>query len=77
MTKRDKQASEYASEELRSGAVACGDLPARLREASHFALMSAARLLVREAADEIERIRWRAKVQSNIIARLMAALEKQ
>jgi hypothetical protein len=39
---------EYAAE---------GDIVARLREASHFALMDAAREWVREAADEIERLR--------------------
>lgn len=91
------------------------DLPTRLREASHYALMDAARGLVREAADEIERLQaqaaldgesigvlvgecqamlgrvtdcqewseksaallWKIQVQSNIIARLKAALEKR
>jgi len=52
------------------------DLPTRLREASHYTLMDAARPLVREAAREIERTLWRAKIQQNIIARLKAALEK-
>lgn len=33
------------------------DLPARLREASTYALMDAARATVLEAADEIERLR--------------------
>ena len=91
------------------------DLPTRLREASHFALMDAARGLVCEAADEIELLQegrkldgetigilvgecqamlaraidcqewseqsaallWKIQVQSNIIARLKAALEKR
>lgn len=91
------------------------DIVERLREASHFALMDAARGLVVEAADEIEQLRegrkldgesigvlvgecqamlgraidcqewseksaallWKIQVQSNIIARLKAALEKR
>lgn len=53
------------------------DLPERLREASHYALMDAARSLLREAAREMERTLWRAKIQKNIIARLMAALENR
>jgi hypothetical protein len=53
------------------------NLPDRLREASTFALMDAARPLLREAAREIERTLWRAKIQKNIIARLMAALENR
>ena len=53
------------------------NLPDRLREASHFALMDAARPLLREAAREMERTLWRAKIQKNIIARLMAALENR
>jgi hypothetical protein len=106
MTKRETQAREYAAE---------GNLPDRLREASHFALMDAARPLVLKAADEIERLRegrkldgesigvlvgecqamlgraidgqewseksaallWKIQVQSNIISRLKAALEKR
>ena len=91
------------------------DIVDRLREASHYALMDAARGLVVEAADEIEQLRegrkldgesigvlvgecqamlgraidcqewseksaallWKIQVQSNIIARLKAALEKR
>jgi hypothetical protein len=91
------------------------DIVDRLREASRYALMDAARGLVVEAADEIERLRegrrldgesigvlvgecqamlgraidgqewseksaallWKIQVQSNIIARLKAALEKR
>lgn len=124
MTRRDRQADEYAAESYgktptergvlhMSGAHA--DIVDRLREASHFALMDAARGLVREAADEIERLEsiaaldgktigilvgecqdllgrvidgqewpeesaallWKIKVQSNIIARLKATLEKR
>jgi hypothetical protein len=91
------------------------DIVDRLLEASHFALMDAARPLVMEAAVEIQRLRaqqsvdgesigvlvgecqamlgraidgqewseqsaallWKIQVQSNIIARLKAALEKR
>ncbi len=63
MTKRDTQASEYAAEAYgktyRNRCVSHmrWEIPDRLREASHYALMDAARGLVREAADEIERLR--------------------
>jgi hypothetical protein len=97
------------------GAIGMSDIVDRLREASRYALMDAARGLVVEAADEIERLRegrrldgesigvlvgecqamlgraidgqewseksaallWKIQVQSNIIARLKAALEKR
>jgi hypothetical protein len=97
------------------GAIGMSDIVDRLREASHYTLMDAARGLVVEAADEIERLRegrrldgesigvlvgecqamlgraidgqewseksaallWKIQVQSNIIARLKAALEKR
>ena len=53
------------------------NLPDRLREASHYALMDAARPLLREAAKELERTLWRARIQKNIISRLKAELEKR
>jgi hypothetical protein len=97
------------------GETGMSDIVDRLLEASHFALMDAARPLVMEAAVEIQRLRaqqsvdgesigvlvgecqamlgraidgqewseksaallWKIQVQSNIIARLKAALEKR
>lgn len=41
------------------------DIVDRLREASHFALMDAARQTVIEAADEIERLRLQVQSWSN------------
>jgi hypothetical protein len=62
MTKRDRQASEYAAE---------NNIVDRLREASHFALMDAARSLVLEAADEIERLQAQAKLDGETIGILV------
>ena len=47
------------------------DLPDRLREASHFALMDAARSLVLEAANEIERLRAQQSVDGQSIGLLV------
>jgi len=65
MTKRDAQAREYATE------AAGDDLPTRLREASHLALMDAARPLVLEAADEIEQLREGRKLDGESIGILV------
>jgi hypothetical protein len=47
------------------------NLPDRLREASHFALMDAARPLVLEAAEEIERLQAQAKLDGESIGVLV------
>jgi hypothetical protein len=54
-----------------AGATEVNDLPDRLREASHFALMDAARSLVLEAADEIERLRAQQDVDGQSIGMLL------
>jgi hypothetical protein len=76
MTKRDRQLCEYASEELRSGAVndfktvrPQSDIVNRLLDRSYSG--KAKDPLCEEAADEISRLRWKLQIRENIISRLI------